>query len=76
MEEYNWEPAEREAYIKANIALADEFDARRREREEGRKEGRREEQQALARKLLKRGVPLKEIIEDLSLGEEELKQLL
>ena len=39
MEEINWNPAEREAYVKANIALTDEFDARRKEREEGREEG-------------------------------------
>ncbi len=39
MEEYNWNAAEREAYIKANIALTDEYDARRKEREEGHKKG-------------------------------------
>jgi predicted transposase/invertase (TIGR01784 family) len=39
MEEFNWNGAEREAYLKANIALADEFDARRQEREQGREEG-------------------------------------
>ena len=42
MEEYNWSQVEREAYIKANIALTDEFDARRQERQEGREEGRQE----------------------------------
>ena len=42
MEEYNWSQAEREAYVKANIALVDEFDARRKEREEGHMEGRKE----------------------------------
>ncbi len=39
MEEFNWDPQEKEAYIKANIALTDEFDARRQEREEGHQEG-------------------------------------
>lgn len=39
MEEYNWNQAEREAYIKANIALTDEYDLRRKERAEGLQEG-------------------------------------
>lgn len=31
MEEYNWSSVEREAYIKANIALTDEYDVREKE---------------------------------------------
>ena len=46
MEEYNWSIEEREAYIKANIALTDEYDARKKAEEigiqKGRKEGREE----------------------------------
>ncbi len=40
MEEYNWNAGEKEAYLKINIALTDEFDARRKEREEGVQEGK------------------------------------
>ena len=71
MEEYNWNPEERDAYIKANIALTDEFDARRKEREEGRKEEKLE----IARKMLKRERPVEEIIEDTGLGEKEVRNL-
>ena len=79
MEEYNWTPEERDAYIKANIALTDEFDARRKEREEGhkegRKEGRKERDIEIARKMLKRNRPIEEITEDTGLSFEEIAAL-
>ena len=75
MEEYNWNPEERDAYIKANIALTDEFDARRKEREEGQKEGRKEEKLEIARKMLKRNRSIEEIIEDTGLSFEEIAAL-
>lgn len=53
MEEYNWNKAEREAYVKANIALTDEYDARRKEREEGKTEGRAEGEKAASLKIAK-----------------------
>jgi len=76
MEEYNWNPEERNAYIKANIALTDEFDARRKEREKGQQEGRKEEKIEIARKMLNRSRPIEEIIEDTDLTAEELKKIL
>ena len=39
MEEYTWSKEEKDAYVKASIALTDKYDARRKEREEGYKEG-------------------------------------
>ena len=39
MEQFNWPPALMEAYIKANIAIADEFESKRREFEKGKNEG-------------------------------------
>lgn len=83
MEEYNWNASEREAYIKANIALTDEFDARRKEREEGRKEGIEEGHKKgleeashfLAKKLLRRGRPVAEVMEDTGLTKEQLTVL-
>ena len=84
MEEYNWNRLERDEYVKANIALTDQYDARRQEREEGRqeghkegrqegdKEGRTKEKLDIARKMLKRGRALEEIIEDTGLTKEEV----
>lgn len=56
MEEYNWSIEEREAYIKANIALTDEYDARKKAEEGGEKVGiqkGREEGEKIAEKRLK-----------------------
>ena len=87
MEEYNWDQEEREAYIKANIALTDEFDARQKEREEGlqqgrqeglqqgRQEGKREGIVTVARNLLKRTHTLEEVMDITGLTKEELKSL-
>ena len=79
MEVFNWNPAEKEAYIKADIALTDEFDARRKEREEGIQEGvhkgRREEKIQIAKALLKKALSISQISEITGLPEEEVKVL-
>ncbi len=87
MEEYNWDIQEREAYIKANIALTDIYHARQVEREQGREEGleeghkigreqgKKEEKLQIALKLLKRGYPIEEIIEDAGLTTAEIQTL-
>ena len=75
MEEYNWNPEERDAYVKANIALTDEFDARQKEREEGREEGEKNKSLEIARTLLKQELAVKQISEATGLSEKELKQL-
>ncbi|MBF5058988.1 hypothetical protein NEPTK9_000491 [Candidatus Neptunochlamydia vexilliferae] len=79
MEEYNWSKAEREAYIQANMALTDEYDARRKEREkgveEGLEKGRQKEKLEIAQKMLKRGRSIDEIAEDTGLSSEEIKTL-
>ncbi len=75
MEEYNWNAAEREAYLKANIALTDEYDARRKEREEGEVEGRHKEKLNLARQLLRKSFPVLEVIELTGLTIEEVRAL-
>lgn len=48
MEEFNWTEEEREAYIKSNIAVTDEY----RRNEVAREEGRKEERFAIAQELL------------------------
>ena len=75
MEEYNWSREEINAYVKANLAFTEEKEARRIEREEGRKEGREEEKIALVRKLLKRNRPVEEISEDTGLNYEKVRAL-
>jgi predicted transposase/invertase (TIGR01784 family) len=42
MEQFNWNPGELDAYVKANIALTSEYAARKQEREEGKEEGLKE----------------------------------
>ena len=54
MEQFNWNKDEMEAYIKANIALTDEYVARKYEREEGRQEGRQEGLQKVSRRPSRR----------------------
>ena len=75
MEEYNWNQEERDAYIKSNIALTDEFDARRKEREEGREEGREKEKLEIARALFKQGLDPKQISKATGLPDEEIIEL-
>lgn len=80
MEEYNWNQAEREAYIKANIALADEYDARRKEREEGLQEGlqkglqegKREKALEITLALLKQGLSRQKVSEATGLSIDEI----
>ena len=71
MEEFNWSKEEREAYLKANIAIVDEY----RRIEEAEKKGHRECALDIVKKLIKRGRPIKEIIEDTGLSKEEISNL-
>lgn len=63
IERFNWSTLEMDAYVRANIALTDEFDARRKEREEGKEEGKEEGILSIAQKLLDKRYPIKEIVE-------------
>src|SRR3990167_2848108 len=76
MEEFNWTKGELEAYLKARIALTDEFVARQTERaegkaegiaegiEKGKAEGEAKKVREMALKLIQRGLSLEEIAED------------
>ncbi len=87
MEEYNWDSSEREAYIKANIALTDEYDARRKEREKGlleglkkglkkgHKEGREKRNLEIAHKMLGSGFSYQQISDLTGLSEQEIQSL-
>lgn len=71
MEQFNWNRDEMEAYMKANIALTDEYVARKHERDEGRQEGRQE----VARVMLKKGLSILQIVEFTGLTEDEISSL-
>ncbi len=87
MEEYNWSLEEREAYIKANIALVDEYNARKKEREEGlqeglqkgREEGREEGEKKraleIARLLLQQGLMLEQVSKATGISMENLDDM-
>ena len=79
MEQFNWSKGELEAYFEAQIALADDFLARQAEREEGKAEGLVEgEAKAvleMAKKMLKRGLSLADVIEDTGLSSQEITRL-
>jgi len=75
MEEFNWDREEREAYIKANIALVDEFDARRHEREEGFREGCDRQKIQDAKAMLKEALSIALISRVTGLHEEEIQAL-
>lgn len=84
MEQFNWNREEMEAYIKANIALTDEYAARQKEREEGLQEGlekRREEgfekgrqevREAFVRSMLKENFSPLQISKVTGLTEKEI----
>lgn len=88
MEKFNWTKNELEAYLKAQIALTDDFIARQVEREEGRAEGeakgrvegeakgRAEGKVEMARHLLKNGVAISLISLASGLSEEEIRALI
>ena len=87
MEEYNWTKEEKDAYVKASIALTDEYDARRKEHEKGHekgkkegitigeKKGKKEGKKEIAIEMLKKGMALDLISELTGLPQEELNQL-
>ena len=83
MEQFNWSKGELEAYFEAQIALADDFLARQAEREEGEAKGlakgidigKAEAVLEMAKKMLKRGRSLAEIIEDTGLSSQEITRL-
>lgn len=75
MEKYNWDKDEQEAYLKANIALIDEYDARRVERLEGRKEGIKEGKILIAKKLLKEALTISQVAEITDLSEDDISSL-
>lgn len=52
MEQFNWNPEEMEAYVKANMALTSEYAARKQERDEGTEEGAFLEKQRIALAML------------------------
>ena len=84
MEEFNWTKGELEAYLKARIALTDEFIARQTERAEGKVEGmaegiekgKAEEQRRLAYGLFAQNIPLSVICSVTGLSEKQIKDLI
>ena len=87
MEEYNWTKEEKDAYIKASIALTDEYDARRKEREEGHetgkkegialgeKKGKEEGKKEIAIEMLKKGMEVDLISQLTGMSKQALNQL-
>ncbi len=83
MEQFNWSKEELGAYFEAQIALADDFLARQAERDEGKAEGinigidigKAEAVLEMAKKMLKRGISLADIIEDTGLSLQEITRL-
>ena len=77
MEEFNWTALEKEAYIKANIALTDEYAAKKEEYDKGKAEGRAEGERKKAiqiiRSMLKKNLSVEEISELTGLSEQEIK---
>jgi predicted transposase/invertase (TIGR01784 family) len=67
MEQFNWSKEELDAYIKANIALTDEYVAR--------KQGREEEQKKIAKSMIKEGVPTLQISKFTGLTEGEIQAI-
>lgn len=80
MEQFNWNRDEMEAYIKANIALTDEYVARKHEREEGLQEGlqkgRQEGQKEIVQTMRKERLPILQITKFTGLSEDEINSLL
>jgi predicted transposase/invertase (TIGR01784 family) len=79
LEQFSWSLEEKEAYDRARISLADEFDALRDATEEGIvkgiAKGKIEEKKSIASLLLAKGFSDKDILEITKITPQELKQL-
>ena len=77
MEEFNWTLGEKEAYMKANIALTEEFAIKKEEFEKGEKKGlakgKQLQNQHLAREMLKNGISNDQVKKITGLTDKELK---
>lgn len=79
LQQFSWNPEEKEAYDKSRIALADEFDALRAASEEGIAkgivQGINEERRSIAHELLKLKEPDEKIIKITKITPRELEQI-
>lgn len=79
LEQFAWNEAEYDAYVRASISLTDDFrakEARYKEgREKGREEGRAEEKKVTALKMLEQGLSIDSIIGITGLSETAINKL-
>lgn len=79
MEQFNWTALEKEAYLKANIALTEEFAVKKEQYEkglkEGREKGRREAKLNMAKDMLTLGLLKEQIQKITNLTSEDLADL-
>ncbi len=77
MEEFNWSPALKDAYIKANIAISEEHEGKRREYEKGKteglEEGREKERAKIAVQLIQKGFPADDVADLLGIHKSDVK---
>ncbi len=75
LEQHNWSPEEKEAYIASKIDDDMEKSNLKHAEDKGREEGREEEKIKIARNLLESGLPFDLVIKTTGLSEEEVKNL-
>ena len=79
MEEYNWSKEEKDAYVKASIALTDKYDALRKEREDGiaigEERGKVSEKKQIALQMLQEGLDIAMISRMTGLKREDIEVL-
>lgn len=75
LDRYSWSRSEREAYDKADMALADELDALRGEHLKGREEGEESKARAIALQMLAANEDLEKVSTYTGLSREELLSL-
>ena len=75
MEEYNWSKEEKDAYVKASIALTDKYDALRKEREDGIAIGEEKRSQEIALQMLQEGLDIAMISRMTGLKREDIEAL-
>lgn len=75
LEQHNWSPEEKEAYLASKIDDDMEKNNLKHAKEEGREEGWQENRIAIAKKMLGKQKPIEEIVELTELTQEQIEQL-
>ncbi len=75
LEQHNWSPEEKEAYLASKIDDDMEKSNLEHAKEEGREEGWQENRIAIAKKMLGKQKPIEEIVELTELTQEQIEQL-